>query len=397
MSGAKIKGWCPSLFEPMAAGDGLLVRVKPRVEGISAAQLRALGDAARKYGSGRIEITNRANFQARGFAPESVAPFAVTMLEAGLASADPAAERRRNIIVAPGLGAEMMGFARQLEAWLEQDDSLQALPTKFGYAVGEVAEVADLCILPGGDAPLVVLPGHCSVPAADPVAVAQALTHAFLRQAGDLTPRPRRLRDLLAATGPDVFCAIAGLKMPSLVPTEVQPIVGVGTMPGAFGLGLAFDAQTADMLRHAADLAERFGNGRLRTTSAGTLVLLGTGDNPAGLAEAARGQNFIIDPSDKRTRIKACAGRPSCPSALADVRAVAAGLAPLWAGVGVLHVSGCSKGCAAPGGAAVTLVATGWEDRFDIVCDKRADALPERAGVSLPDAIHWMTERHFCR
>ena len=35
MSGAKIKGWCPSLFEPMAAGDGLLVRVKPRVAGIT--------------------------------------------------------------------------------------------------------------------------------------------------------------------------------------------------------------------------------------------------------------------------------------------------------------------------------------------------------------------------
>src|SRR6202044_206504 len=107
----------------------------------------------------------------------------------------------------------------------------------------------------------------------------------------------------------------------------------------------------------------------------------------AGLAEAAREKNFIVDPADPRRKIKACAGRPACPNALADVRAVATRLAPRWAGAGVLHVSGCVKGCAAPGGAAVTLVATGGEDRFDIVCDKRADALPERAGVSLPDAL----------
>ena len=397
MSGSQIKGWCPSLFEPMAAGDGLLVRVKPRVEGISAAQLRALSDAATKYGSGRIEITNRANFQLRGFAPETVPPFAAAMLEAGLASADQAAERRRNIVVAPTLGAEMMEVARRLEAWLEQDDTLHKLPAKFGYAVGEGTALADLCILPGDDAPLVVLPGNVAVAAADPVAVAQTLTDHFLRLTHALTPHPRRLRDLLAAIGADRFCAAAGLTAQSLAPAEMEPCGGVGTMPDAFGLGLAFDAQTADMCRHVADLAERFGNGRVRTTIDRTLMLLGVGDDHAGLAEAARDQNFIVDPADPRHNIKACAGRPACPNALADVRAVATRLAPHWVGAGVLHVSACTKGCAAPGGAAVTLVATARQDRFDIVCDKRADALPDRAGVSLQDALQWMTERHFCR
>jgi sulfite reductase beta subunit-like hemoprotein len=392
MNGPGIKGWCPSLFEPMAAGDGFLVRVKPRVEGISTAQLRALAEAGAKYGSGRIEITNRGNFQLRGFSAASVAPFAAAMLEAGLASAEGQAERRRNIAVAPGLGADMMGFARRLEAWLEQDDRLHALPAKFGFAVGEVADIADICILPGA-APLVVLPGHGSVPASDPLATVQALTHAFLVLAAGLTPRPRRLRDLLATIGADSFCsAAAGLTIQAFAPAESQPEL----LPGAFALGLAFDGQTSAQLRRAADLAERFGNGRLRTTIDRTLLLLGVGDH-IGLVEAAREQNFIVDPADPRRRIKACAGRPGCGEALADVRAVAAGLAPLWAGPGTLHVSGCAKGCAAPSGAAVTLVATAREDRFDIVCDKRADALPDRAGVSLPDAIHWMTERQFCR
>jgi precorrin-3B synthase len=290
-----------------------------------------------------------------------------------------------------------MEVARRLEAWLEQDDTLHKLPAKFGYAVGEGTALADLCILPGSAAPLVVLPGHVAVAAVDPVAVAQALTDQFLRLRHELTPHPRRLRELLVAIGADRFCAAARLKAQSLAPAEIAPCGGVGKMPSAFGLGLAFDAQTADMCRHAADLAARFGNGRVRTTIDRTLMLLGVGDDHAGLAEAARAHNFIVDPADPRRKIKACAGRPACPNALADVRAVATRLAPRWAGAGVLHVSGCVKGCAAPGGAAVTLVATGREDRFDIVCDKRADALPERAGVSLPDALHWMTERHFCR
>jgi precorrin-3B synthase len=389
MSGAKIKGWCPSLYEPMAAGDGLLVRVKPRVVGISAAQLHALADAAEAYGSGRIEITNRANFQLRGFTAQTVPGFTEAMHAAGLASADAAAERRRNILVAAGLEPDMMQVAQRLEAWLEQDDALQALPAKFGYAVGVVADVADLCLLPGR----VVLPGYIAVPA-DPVVMAQALTEVFLRLAPGLTPRPTRLRGLLAAIGLAALCAAAGLEGQDFAQ---EPRPNEGALSSAFGLGLAYDAHSAAQLRRAAELATRFGNGWLRTTLDASLVLLGTADDHAGLAEAARAAGFITDPADPRRRIKACVGRPSCARSGADVRAIAAMLAPRWAGAGMLHVSGCAKGCAAPGGAAVTLVATAQEDRFDIVCDKRADGVPERAGVSLQDALEWMTERQFCR
>jgi precorrin-3B synthase len=378
----------------MAAGDGLLVRVKPRVAGISAAQLHALVNAAEAYGSGRIEITNRANFQLRGFTAQTVLGFTEAMRAAELASADPAAERRRNILVVAGLEPDMMQVAQRLEAWLEQDDALRAFPAKFGYAVGVVADVADLCLLPGR----VVLPGHVAVPAADPVVMAQALTEAFLRLAPGLTPRPTRLRGLLGAIGLAALRAAAGLEGQDFAPVAFEPRPGGGPLSPAFRLGLAYDAHTAAQLRRAAELATRFGRGWLRTTLDGSLVLLlGTGDDHAGLAEAARAAGFITDPADPRRRVKACVGRPGCASSGADVRAIAAMLAPRWAKAGVLHVSGCTKGCAAPSGAAVTLVATAQEDRFDIVCDERADGVPERAGVSLQDAIEWMTERQFCR
>jgi precorrin-3B synthase len=376
------KGWCPSLFEPMAAGDGLLVRVKPRAGGVTAAQLRVLAAAGAKYGSGRVEITNRANFQLRGFSEASARDFAGAMLDAGLASADAAVERRRNILVQISSDPAVVDCARQLEDWLESDGGLDMLPAKFGFAVGEVAESADISIVFGESATMAVLPGGFAAVTEAPMRAAPALTRVFLRRVENTV----RMRGLLAAVGAGTIFAEAGLKMVEYKGSA--PGVSVGPMAGSFGLGLAFGVQDAAMLRHAADLAERFGNGQLRTTSARSLVLMGTGDN--GL-DVAKGLGFIIDPRDPRLRIAACAGRPACPKAFIDARAVATGLAAHWAGAGMLHVSGCGKGCAYPG-AAVTLIAAR-ENRYDIVLNGRTGDLPDYAGIGLSDAIQLMTEK----
>jgi len=312
------------------------------------------------------------------------------MLEAGLASADPAAERRRNIFVSLLADPAGMALARQLEDWLERDAGLDALPAKFGFSVGEVA--ADINILTGPDAPMVVLSGGFAVATAEPLQAVQALTHAFLPLVEPITPRPSRMRALLAAIGAEVVFAEAGLRMELVVPADPVPGASVGKMPDAFGLGLAFGVQDGAMLRHAADLAERFGDGGLRTTRARSLVVMGIGEN-GGIAAAAQADGFIIEPGDVRLRIAACAGRPACPNAFIDARAVAAGLAGHWAGGGLLHVSACAKGCAAPEGAEVTLVATDEEGRYDLILDGRAGDVPNHAGLSLNDAMQWMTEK----
>jgi precorrin-3B synthase len=377
------KGWCPSLFEPMAVGDGLLVRVKPRAEGITAGQLRVLAAAGAKYGSGRVEITNRANFQLRGFSLASARDFAVVMLDAGLASADAAVERRRNILVRVSSDPAVADYARRIEDWLERDGELEPLPAKFGFAVGDAPVTADISIVLGKNAPMVVLPGGFAAVTDAPVKAVQALTRLFLRRVENTS---MRMRGLLAAMGAETIFAEAGLRMFEY--RGGAPDVSVGLMAGNFGLGLAFGVQDAAMLEHAADLAERFGNGQLRTTSARSLVLMGTGEN--GL-DVAKGLGFIIDPRDPRLRIAACAGRPACPKAFIDARAVATGLAAHWAGAGMLHVSGCDKGCAYPG-AAVTLIAAG-ENRYDIVLNGRARDLPDYAGIRLSEAIQLMTEK----
>ena len=66
----RIKGWCPGAWQPMASGDGLVVRVRPPLGRLSAAQAVLLADLATRYGSGTLELSNRANVQLRGVDPQ---------------------------------------------------------------------------------------------------------------------------------------------------------------------------------------------------------------------------------------------------------------------------------------------------------------------------------------
>ena len=72
-------GWCPSVATPMAADDGLLVRVKPTASVLTSAQVRILAESCAAYGNGQIDLTNRSNLQIRGLRPDTTAPFAEAM------------------------------------------------------------------------------------------------------------------------------------------------------------------------------------------------------------------------------------------------------------------------------------------------------------------------------
>jgi precorrin-3B synthase len=400
MSGPATRGWCPSLFEPMASGDGLLVRVKPHARGLTADQARVVAAAAERCGSGRIEVTNRANLQIRGLSAASAPVFAQAMVEAGLASPTQEAERRRNLLIPIDATARAMDLAAQMEQWLETDDALVPLPGKFGFAIVAGAEgrdepTADILVALGEETPVVFLAGASLAAAVeDPLAAARALAHAFLDLAAKASPAARRMKALTAGIGAPAVFARAGLRAePATRPPPPAPGPSVGAAAGSFGLGLPFGAADAPMLRAAADLADRFGDGRIRTTSARALVLTGVGPDARALGEAAARAGFIVDPADPRLRIAACAGRPACASAAVDVRAVASGLAAIWRDPGVLHVSGCAKGCAHPDAACVTLVATANPGGYDMILNGRAGDRPHRARLSLAEAALLITDR----
>ncbi len=332
------RGWCPSLYEPMATGDGLLVRVKPRGARLDSAALRTLADAAMRFGNGVVELTRRGNLQIRGLTANGVPGFAAAMVEAGLADPDPAIERRR-IVIPPPLAGDDPAVPLDSLALTEEIERRvpPGLPPKFCIAID------------GGG----VLAG---TPAADIVIDARACT-------ADTLPSVRRRMDNAVGTA-------RGVVQPARAPGSAigfHPYAGESQ--GAFGLGVPFGQTDAAGLRLLADLADRFGSA-IRISPWRTVLLgqVAAGDVP-GLRAAAAG--WVVDPADPRLGITACVGSPGCGQASVPARLDAARLAASGAR-GPLHVSGCAKGCAYAGGP----VLVGEAGRYTRMEDWRAGTPP---------------------
>lgn len=408
------RGWCPSLYDPMATGDGLLVRVKPPGARLGADAARALAAAAARFGNGAVDLTARGNLQARGLSPGGVDAFAAAMVATGLAHPDPAVERRRAVIAPPlagddpGVCADAGPLAASLEAVLASDPDLAHLPGKFclavdgggvlGSARGKGTLGADLLVRCGGACHWIALDG---VPGAAPCPPGETVERMrrVLLAAGS-----RRMRDAVAQDGAAIVWDAAGLVpekgaqgddtpaeaagVPSLRFAPVGFHSYPGTGEGAFGLAPPFGAADARGLAALADLADRFGTGALRVAP-WRAVFLGrvrVRDVPA-LRDAATAAGLVTDPADARLRLAACVGAPGCASATVSARTDAARLAAwgaLPSGGGVVHVSGCAKGCAHPGPADAALV--GDAGHYAFVRGGRAGDTPVLRGLTLDAA-----------
>ncbi len=400
-----LKGQCPTAHAPMQTGDGLLGRVKPPLGQVSSDDARAIAAAATHFGSGKLELTNRGAIQVRGLSPAGVAGFCEAIVGAGLASADPVVEQRRNVALTPFSDIHTAELAFALEQWVQQGAGLAALPPKFGFAVDSAqspapALSADIrCVRRGGDWRITLDGASLAVMTAAPLDPVIRLTESFLALSHDRVSRPRRIRDLVARIGAEAIYRNA-----NLTPTDaerrprVAPCATVGwtgdTWCG-FGLGCPFGALDASALIAAADLADRYSGGWMRVTAYRALLLRDVAPSDAkALATAARNIGFIVTADDPRLAITACVGRPACSSAFTPARDDALkliALHPSWLGAGV-HLSGCSKGCARPEATAVTLV--GGPDGYDIVINGRTIDAPIERQLSLAQAIQALNERN---
>ncbi|NPD67111.1 precorrin-3B synthase [Lichenicola cladoniae] len=386
---AIVRGWCPSLYEPMQSGDGLLVRIKPSASRLDAMSARHVAEAALRHGNGMIELTNRGNLQLRGFSVGSAALFAREAVELGLAVADPAAERRRNIQASPLAGddpdcdADTLAIARALEAVLIADDSLNGLPGKFGFAVDGGGALslesvrADITLRASG-------PGSWQVEAGDAAAactVAEAPLHAqrLARASLALPGAPvRPSRDPVSGT---MLFQADGLPCRPIGFVARQSPVAVGPLPaGAFGIGVPPGRLDASLLLQLAALAEQLGEATIRLTPWRALVLAGLLPGAeSSVRSTLAGQ--LLDPTDPRLRTASCIGAPACPRGMVPAPATAFQLGALLPDGVFLHVSGCAKGCAHPGTAPLTLV--GHDGLYDLVVDGRAGDTPRHHGLTL--------------
>lgn len=381
---AGVKGWCPSLYRPMAAGDGLIARIKPMAGRLSAGQTALLAGLAARYGNGRLELTIRANWQVRGLAPEQVPPFIAAAVAGGLAHRDPAVETIRNVLCHP-LGGGHLG--PRLEAALAAAADLTALPAKFGFVVDDGD--AGLGPVPGdirlvarrpGEAVLALDGADHEAVSADPVADALALARLFLgRRRG-----ARRMRDLVARDGAAALFAAIGLAARPALPAAAT-LAAIGPVADdAVAFGLPFGQIAAPRLAALAQAAATLGCTAIHLSPWRSLVLAGIAAAPAQRLAAVFADDVIAAPDDPRRQVVACTGRPLCASGLLDSRVLAAQIAGRGGGP-LVHVSGCAKGCAHPGPATVTLVGTA--AGIDLVRRGRAGDAPALAALDPAQAL----------
>ena len=126
--------------------------------------------------------------------------------------------------------------------------------------------------------------------------------------------------------------------------------------------------------------AETLGVGEIRLAPKRMLIVLCPSQaSAAALRESAEALGFVTQASDPRTGIAACPGKPACASGHIAARDIAAEIATRHGDIldrsVTLHISGCSKGCAHPAKAALTLV--GSENGAGLVVGGTAKSAPD--------------------
>jgi len=380
IQGPTIQGWCPGALRPMQSGDGLVVRVRPRGGWLSQAQAAGIAELAARHGNGLIDLSARANVQLRGVTAQSHPALIVGLADLGLLDATPRAETARNIVVTPFWSTEdgTPALANALMQALAAPD-LPILPGKSGYALdtGPTPVLrntsADIRIERAVGGLIIYADGAQTGALADTAQAAidavQALAHWFV-QSGGIHDGRGRMAALIAgkAALPPQFNQIT-------VPVAPMYHPAPGLVPQGGLVGFEFGQMQAHTFAQLAAL------GPLRVTPWRMLL--------EGAQTLPDIPGLITRPDDPLLRVVASTGAPGCVRAHLPTRALARRLAPLVTS-GLLHVSGCAKGCAHPGPATTTLVAT--QGGFDLIHNGTAATEPTVRGLSTDALPALLTE-----
>jgi precorrin-3B synthase len=379
------RGACPGLSAPVETGDGLLVRFSP-LGTIPLDAFRALCDAAKRCGSGVIEVTARGNIQVRGLSPATAPVFAdavaalniaagegIPILCSPLAGLDP-----EELIDASTVAADLRRAPVQSSLSSSRINPKVSIIVDGGgaYRLDNLAADFRLRALGDGRSLGIEVAGHelGSIATGDAVVAVTRLLDAVAQRG-----RQARPRDIISAEGLAAFQAAIGDLLIPVHPcangepaldscfrgNEWSPISALRLRDGSLarGIALPFGHTDASSLQRLARAAEAAGAHGFRAAPDRTLLAIGLRQEASEtFASAAKDLGFIVDAADARRHVVACAGAPICASARIAARtmgpAITAAAAPYLEGAFKIHVSGCAKGCAHPAPAALTIVGT---------------------------------------
>lgn len=374
------KGWCPSAFTPMMSGDGLLVRIKPPFGQLHQAEMKALATLSQRYGNGVLDLTSRANLQIRGVSEADYPELLAALMTENLVR-DNQQSDSLNLILAPFTKSGSLGW-RCAEQLYQHAEKLAPLPAKFGFSI----DCGQTRFLAGS--------------AADIYLETDTSNQLILRCSGMETGFQTTETDLLADLDRLISWYLdqqpktgKALRMGPLLTQVNLPESWTGAAPHddcqhlqvsqshVFGdahyqiAAAPFGQMTSEDLQHLATDYESV------TFTTGRLLIMAAGKSVP--------DTLITSPHDARLHIAACPGQPHCASASVATRALATSLAALMADspqtgpAKTLHISGCSKGCAAPSTRDICII--GNDGRFDIVENGCAWHVPSSTSLTDTD------------
>lgn len=390
------------LFHVAPAQDSFMLRLRIPGGRLNAHQMRGLADLAERYGSGRCDLTTRANLQIREFQPKDIVRVLNTVQSMGLTSRGTGADNIRNITASPTAGIDptelldVTPFAEGLHYYILNSRDLYELPRKFNVAFdggGSISVLADtndigfqavriaegrsvpagvyfrvlLCGITGHsqfaqDTGLLILPEQA-------VAVAAAMIRVFIDN-GDRTDRKKaRLKYLVDRWGVDRFIAetekrlVFPLLRCSIDECEPRNAVDraghIGIHPQRqpdlhyIGVSVPVGRLPARQMRAVAAVADEFGTGELSLTVWQNLLIPHVRTSRvAEVVERLREAELYCDAGTVLRGTVACTGNRGCRYAATDTKAHAVELAnfldlrfQIVQPVN-LHVTGCPHSCA---------------------------------------------------
>jgi ferredoxin-nitrite reductase len=390
------------LFYVAPAQDSFMLRMRVAGGILTSHQMRGLAEMATDWGSGRCDLTTRANLQIREFQPRDIVRVLNKVQSLGMSSRGAGADNIRNITASPITGLDprelldVAPLADALHHYILNSRDMYGLPRKFnvafdnGGAISVVADTNDIGFvatrvgegrsIPAGVYFRVLLcgiTGHkqfatdCGLllHPEQTVAVAAAMIRVFSEN-GDRTDRKKaRLKYLLDRWGVAKFLsetekrlAFPILRIPETECEPRNPIdraghIGVHAQRQQglhyIGISVPVGRLPAEQMRALAAVADNFGSGELRLTVWQNLLIpnIATVHVESALA-AIRAAGLDCTAGAVLSGTVACTGNRGCRYAATDTKTHAVELANLIDSRFEieqpvnLHVTGCHHSCA---------------------------------------------------
>jgi len=392
-----IDGGKTAVLEPEELDDRYFM-LRIRIDGgqLTNDQLRVIGYVSRRYARGTADVTDRQNIQLHWVEIENVPEIWEALEAVGLSTTEACGDTPRVILGCPlaGIDAdEIIDGAPEIATVTSQyigDSAFSNLPRKFKTsisgcaaqcAIHEINDVAFVGVLnergePGYDLwvggglstnPMLGKRLGAFVPPGQVAEVWAGVTGVF-RDYGYRRLRHRaRIKFLVADWGPEKFREVLekeylGYALPD-GPAPGAPRDGIRDHVGVHaqrdgncyvGFAPTVGRVSADTLDVIADLAERYGSGRVSTTTEQKMVILDVPPERAGdLVAELEAAGLLARPSAFRRHTMACTGIEFCKLAIVETKARAADLIselerrlPDFDVPVTINVNGCPNSCA---------------------------------------------------